>query len=408
MKKLLFAFVAAPLFSVTVTAQEKGSLSKAQTYLEDGKLEQAKKEIDAVLTDPKKALKGQNWFYKGQIYQAIALSDKPEVNALALNAFEEAIAAYKKVQELDKPKSFYVERLTIETTDPTGTKIIEPVYKVFSNQIIEKAAALVDAGKNKEAIPLFEKALLLYDKSMKMQPSDTTINIYLLQLSHGEEDEVRIVKYAQKLLDMGVTNKEFVYQTYVNVLMKQEKLEEALKIARLGRAAFPNDNYLSTIELNILIKTNKVKEAIAALEKSLTTDKNNVQYLFNLAILYENDGDKAKAIELYKQALSIDPNFFDAMFNLAVTYVNEGQTKIKECNELIDAKGKIQDKAKYDAADAEGKAKLKLAMPLLEKVNKMKPDDKQIIRTLVYTYQILGMQDKAKPLQAKLSDEDED
>ena len=53
------------------------------------------------------------------------------------------------------------------------------------------------------------------------------------------------------------------------------------------------------------------------LERALTVNPTYPPALFNLALQYEEQGDRARALELFRQILEIDPSWHDALVRIA-------------------------------------------------------------------------------------------
>jgi len=410
MKKIVIGCMM--ILSTSLLAQEKGSLSKAQMYLDKKDLASAKKEIDAVLTDVKQADKGKVWFTKGQIYQAIALSDKAEEQKLAPQAVDEAVAAYKKVESLEKPNSFYVQRLKQTTTDPNTLQVLPPIYDEFANTLINKGAVCTEKEDYLCAIEMFESA-------MKINPNlDTMMNLYIMQSAYQVKENEKLpeatrknatekmIASGKKLASYGY-KKEFIYQVLVSYYLENEQYEPALEIAKIGTKLYPTDKYLNQASVQIYGKTGKTQEAIASIEKVLASDPNNADMLFTLGLMYDNNGEKAKAIENYEKCLKAKPTYFEALVNLSVYYFNLGNNKIKERNNLFDAKGKPTDLAKINKLDEEVNSYFKQALPYLERAVEQK-QDKDVMNTLAFVYQQLKMNDKYNALKAKIGNDDDD
>ena len=66
----------------------------------------------------------------------------------------------------------------------------------------------------------------------------------------------------------------------------------------------------------VLMRTNRVNEAIRALERAVALNPKSPVYLNNLGAAYERAGQRQKARTMYEQALRQDPNFADARQNL--------------------------------------------------------------------------------------------
>ena len=74
---------------------------------------------------------------------------------------------------------------------------------------------------------------------------------------------------------------------------------------------------------NLGVAYNNMKhwdEAIAAFEKSLSLDPQNVHAYYNLGNVYYKKGSHEEAIDKYAKALTLDPEFADAHHNLGLVY----------------------------------------------------------------------------------------
>jgi Flp pilus assembly protein TadD len=66
----------------------------------------------------------------------------------------------------------------------------------------------------------------------------------------------------------------------------------------------------------VLLRTNRVNEAVQALERAVSLNPKSPAALNNLGAAYERKGDIAKAKTMYRQALAVDPRFEEARANL--------------------------------------------------------------------------------------------
>jgi Tfp pilus assembly protein PilF len=56
------------------------------------------------------------------------------------------------------------------------------------------------------------------------------------------------------------------------------------------------------------------------------TEEKNATALFNLAVIYEEKGDKARAKETYQEVLKVEQNHFKSKVNLAILLDKEGRS----------------------------------------------------------------------------------
>ena len=59
--------------------------------------------------------------------------------------------------------------------------------------------------------------------------------------------------------------------------------------------------------------------------KVAINEEANATALFNLAIIYEEKGDRSDAKQVYQQVLKLDPNHYKAKVNLAILLEKEGK-----------------------------------------------------------------------------------
>lgn len=74
----------------------------------------------------------------------------------------------------------------------------------------------------------------------------------------------------------------------------------------------------------------KDDEAIAAFEKALTADPNDVELLLALSMAHSKAGDQDKAIEISLRAAEIDPTDPFPHTNLSMFYQKKGMTEVAE------------------------------------------------------------------------------
>lgn len=61
--------------------------------------------------------------------------------------------------------------------------------------------------------------------------------------------------------------------------------------------------------------------------KIAVTEEKNATALYNLAYIYEESGDPARAKEYYNETLKADPHHFQASTNLAIIQEKEGRNQ---------------------------------------------------------------------------------
>ena len=81
----------------------------ANAILEEGKLDEAKANIDLAATNEKMMTDAKTWYYRGLIYASIDTTSNEAHKALATDAYKTAIESFKKADELNgKDKELFI------------------------------------------------------------------------------------------------------------------------------------------------------------------------------------------------------------------------------------------------------------------------------------------------------------
>ncbi len=158
--------------------------------------------------------------------------------------------------------------------------------------------------------------------------------------------------------------------------------EKAIQLLLESKTLVLGDSETLNMLLSAYVQANRIQEAIVEYEAAVQTDPGNKQNQFVLGVLYRSAGNYEKAVARFQAAYDLDPEYTDALFDLGATYYNWGVDLLR----VADEKGE---------PSIVHKEKFRLALPHIEKVSELKPDDLQVWETLGTIYAQLGMQDKA-------------
>ncbi|MZP54971.1 MAG: hypothetical protein GT600_05945, partial [Bacteroidales bacterium] len=93
--KKLFLLIAVISISTGVWAQ-KGKVTAALSFIEQGALDKAKEALDAAFANEKSKDWFNTYFAKGKFCQAVFESDNPKFSSYCADPLAEAYAAYEK------------------------------------------------------------------------------------------------------------------------------------------------------------------------------------------------------------------------------------------------------------------------------------------------------------------------
>ncbi|MBN2804176.1 MAG: sulfatase-like hydrolase/transferase [Deltaproteobacteria bacterium] len=187
-----------------------------------------------------------------------------------------------------------------------------------------------------------------------------------------------------------------------NVLVELKKYDEAQKYLIEIIKAHPTDAKYTLQLADSYIKSGNENKALDAFNATLVLDPLNVNALFNGGMLYINMKKWAEAKELFKKIIKENPKNAKAINNLGYILI-KGENKIEEGIALIT---KALDTNPNNTALILSLASAYMtnndflkAQPLLEKAQKIMPQNPQVINDLLKIYKKTGNKQKFSQLQ---------
>ncbi len=332
MKKISLLFV---LMLSSIISFAQGGLGAATIEFDEGKFADAKRHIDEASVHAKAALKSKTWFYRGQIYAAIASDSK--ISSLDPNAANVAYDAYKKAMDMEPAKGGYYK---------DAEAGMSRMYEVFINQ----GGGFFETKPD----PDFKSAMKAFEKAQTLKPNDTTAYVYAAIAAAQIKDFEGYTRNIEPVLSMASAKLSSKIEHYPNVIahyIETKNLPKALKIAEMASKDFPK----------------------------------NIQFVTYEAYLNQEMDNMPRALELYNKISNIAPNSTDGARGLGAYYFELARKEgNKEDKERTD---KTITPAKSAEYDKKIRASLLLAIPHLEKVAAGNPKDLDILNTLVQCYQ---------------------
>lgn len=384
-----FTFLLLIMASATVYAQKpvKPNLNKALRSLTEGKLDEAKTNIDAAIESEKLKDDGKTWYYRGLIYASIDTTSKEQFKDLAPDAFNTALEAFAKADELSKGKS-----------DNYFTQDASGLPQLKSQQITYWANSYINKGAAQYQEEDFEAAVESFDRVAKILPGDTTAYFYGAFAANQAENYDKAIENFNKYIEHGGTSVDAYLSLYNIYRGPKEDKEKALAIVQEARKKFPENADLPKAEIGLLIDLQRIDEAKSGLQTAIRQEPDNKILHFYLGYANATLKDFEAAKKNYEDALKIDPQYFEAQLYLAKLMYNDAAMIKKEMANLgISA----ADKKKRFALDKVLVEKLKLALPYWEKAEKLNASDQEVLDTLYSIYTDLDMQDQIKRIEKR-------
>jgi tetratricopeptide (TPR) repeat protein len=358
MKKISFLIVAA-LINMNVFAQP--DVTSAYNANKAGEYDKAVGFIEKALGDPKANVKEKTFRYRGTIYLNVA--QDPAFAPKYPGAAQTAKESFFKAMEIDSKNEYILENQV--ALAELQVVFLDMAQKEFQKEDFCKAAEGFTSSKEiSEKFAIVDTAAIFnaafcYDRC-------------------GKTDQA-LTGYA-KSAELGY-NVPDVYMYMAEIHTKAGNKEEAMKVLTEARAKYPKDSNLLRTEVNVYLNDNQYDKAEALLKSLAENDQKNETVWFVLGVTYEKLGKKAEQESSYRKAVEIKPDYYDALFNLGAMYFNDGLEKEKLCNEIPP-----RETAKYNDCTGQCKVLFGKAVEFLERAQKLKPQEKEIISALKDAY----------------------
>ena len=402
------------------------SVSKAKDLLKAKKVDEAKSEIDKVLSNDKNAKDAEAWYVKSKVYSELAMNDK--LASTVPDARQESFEALKKYTQLDDKKLVF---LTLDNYKP-----IMDVYQGY----FKTGAAFYNNNNYADAYTNFRKCLevseYMNQKGWTTLKLDTSVILYAGISAEKTNKKDSAAAYYTKLADAKVSGEGMVeiYKWVADYYNTKKDTANTEKYLALGKSLYPKDNFWSTMELEIARDKGDKKTLFSKYEALTAQDPTNYLYVYNYGIelykeAYKEDPTKRpanademidKAAVNIKKALDLKPDYAPANLVLGQILYNQGvdiSTKSKEIKAPAGAKLKPEDLKKKDDMKSQMMKKFDDAVPYLEKVDqllgsqaKLKMEEKTNLKDsydlLITIYDQKGQKDKSKAFEDKFNNVD--
>ena len=170
--KKFFLLIAAISISFGVMAQ-KGKVTSALSYIDQGLLDKAKETIDQALLDDKSKDWFNTYFAIGKLCQASFESENPKFKEFYADPLAEAYTAYEKAMELD-PKGSMKKRI-----------ITNMVYNSLAVNLYAQGSGRFEAQDYEGALTSFENQIKITESDNYAGAIDTGMYYQLFCLTNA-------------------------------------------------------------------------------------------------------------------------------------------------------------------------------------------------------------------------------
>ncbi|GHT34110.1 hypothetical protein AGMMS49574_21010 [Bacteroidia bacterium] len=391
--------------AVSASFAQKKAVSEAQSIAKstNANFNEARELIKGALTNEETKNDAKTWFVAGfvedQQFSAERmkqmLGQQPNESVM-YGALTNILQYFDKANELDQLPDAKGKVKAKYTKDIKGILTADHVY------YINAGGYYLGERNYAKAYDCFEQYLAIeelpYGKANKTAPRDSNYMIaqfYAAVTATQLDDHQKAIAALERAKSTNYNLNE-VYQYLTEEYNQLKDTVNAEKTLEEGLKKFPEEKFFLLSLINTYIYSDRNDKAITYLNTAIAQEPNNPQLYDVLGRVYESVKDYDKAEESFNKALSIDPNYTESLSNLGRVYYNQAINKQNEANMLNDNK-------QYQEEVAKAKDIFRKALPYFEKVNKLKPDDREYLIALRNIYYNLNMNDEFNAIEAQMN-----
>lgn len=349
-----------------VLAAYNYELSYTQS-LDCKELGKAVQAIEMSLTDEKTIAWAKTWYYRGNIYYNVYISQDPACKALSPTALDLAHESYEKALEYDEKDRYKKE--------------VEPKMSVIANLYLLRGAEYFNVKEFESALNDFERSIQI---SHKFGKTDSTALYNAALASEKIKNYSKAAMYYEGLIDIGY-NEARIFHFLSEANLNLGDTAKALQAIMSGRKLYPRNQDLIIDELNFYLQSGETDRALNNLNEAISEMPDNAQLFFARGTLLDKQGEWEKARDAYLKALEISPNDFGSNYNLGALYFNKGVEYVDKAANYSESQV-----AEFKEAEQKSKSFFDLSLPYLEKANELDPHDRATMTSLKNLYSRTG------------------
>jgi tetratricopeptide (TPR) repeat protein len=361
---------------------QKGKVTSALSYIDQGLLDKAKEAIDQALVNESSANWPNTFYAKGRLAQASWESENPKFKEFYPDALGEAFTAYQKAMELDTKGQIKKKIITNMT------------YSSLASDLYSQGSTQFEAKDFKGALKSFQTQIEISEGDIYVGVIDTGMyyNAGLAAINSGEPQTA--IKYFQQCADMKYLGITPYYQIYESYLGMGDTVKAEATLKELP-TLFPDDKTITLQLIDLYIKSGKNEEAQKYIKVAKEADPTNYTLYFASGIIYLNEEKYDEAIVELQKSIDINPEVFDTQYGIGAAHINKAAEMFKAANEIMDVK-------KYSEAVDKANAVYAQALPYMEKAHQLNPQDTYTMESLKELYYRLKKTDKYNEIKTQL------
>ncbi|MFV0177032.1 tetratricopeptide repeat protein [Empedobacter falsenii] len=385
MKKLLFSLGLVLAMSTSFAQTNSEELTTeptvlAEKYNKSAKENLAKGDVTKASQDLAKLSKYEN----GKVWQVKNKDTKKDEFYYSQADLDKATAAgnYAKAKEV--------------ALQPKYGFLLQSEVSNLANKELDAANKAMDAKQYTEAGTKF---LNVYNL---VEALGTKEDIYKYQAAicfYNANDYDKSLTILKELAAKGFTGKSAnqtkdynrdMYVLALNGLYNAKKHDEIVEEAI---DKYPTDADINNIATGIYQVSGNSDKMLKRIEEAIKINPNDAQNYYNLGVLYLDDKSKTEeAKKMFQKSIELNPKHFESYNNLVLAILQADKEIVEAMNNNLGTSKK--EKEIYNANETKRKALFTEAVPYLEKMYEIQPENRLVIRNLIQAYKTLGNDQK--------------
>ncbi len=365
-----------------------------------GRIAKALQAIEEAAVHPDTKGQARTWFYRGNIFLTIAISDKEEIKTLSDKAIDEAFSSYQKAIDIDKDIS---------------NNMVSPASASEGVQML--SVPFYNRGIHNYNSREYSKAAHDFEKAFRCKPENLFLYMMGLSQMYSEinkpEEEPRDFKATINTFNGLIQKKHDEPNVYIflsDIYKMENDTVRALRIINNGEKAFSDTTRILIQKFNIYLWSGQTEEALNLLQKIKEKEPTNPVIFYNLGTVLNTMGSYDEAVKAFEKSILLyesipqltdiqNTEYFNALFNFGAMYFNRFILVRKEADDLH-----FSQQEKFDKLNAQAQEILAKALPYLEKCHQLKPDDHDTLYMLRQVYIRKNQLEKAKEIEVKMNE----
>jgi tetratricopeptide (TPR) repeat protein len=233
-----------------------------------------------------------------------ATSDDSISTSRAIDEIERALtySDKKKFRAVDDNSELMVSKnAPTPSTDANDASKLE--IDAQDPEINQKSVERVKLAYDAMVIGQYEVAMEYYKRVLASEPKNQYAQFGLAVCYHklGQYKQAKNLYY--KLLKSDYENKDEVIGNMLELIVEESPNDAVYILAKLS-AGNPSSSYILARSAMSYDKINKTNQAILLLNRAVELEPDNLQYKFNLAVIYDKNENYQSALGFYQDVIN--------------------------------------------------------------------------------------------------------